>query len=246
MFLIVARGACLLRPRPLPASVCGALASGASPSTTSAHAAPIAQSEAAAIQTPFGDTARPAPPSAGPSANPICHESAFRAMYRPMSRGSARSAASGPATAPCRHWPIAKTTMTTTRTAKAPSRAALRRRSGTRSQAPAQRRPNERERRHAPASARKAGDRQLREDDDERVDQEEQPDLGLRQAGLVLRIDREHVEAGEAGEDEQRVQRDDRDERPCAGGRRDTSRCAPPCALSRRSGSGTSTSITQA
>ncbi len=137
MFSIVARVPASSRLRQPRARECAALATGACPRRGACTPAPIVQRAAAAIQTPLGDTASPAPPRAGPSANPTCHERAFSAMYRPMSRGSARSAASGPATAPWRHWPIANTTITTTRTTNAVCGVAAPA-IGTRSHAPAQ------------------------------------------------------------------------------------------------------------
>ena len=86
--------------------------------------------------------------------------------------------------------------------------------SGTSSQPVAHTIPSRRERRHPPVAAGEARDRRLREDDHDRVHEEEQPDLGLRHARLVLRVHGQDVEAGEPREDEERVQPDHRDERP--------------------------------
>ena len=96
---------------------------------------------------------------------------------------------------------------TTTRTSERRRRGDAAPAIGTSSHAPAQSSAEERQRRHPPPPAREPRDRQLREDDHERVDEEEQPDLRLVEAGLVLRVHGEDVEAGEAGEDEEGVQR---------------------------------------
>ena len=66
MFSIVARRAFLVRPWRPQARECAGRAPGASPSTRSVHAAPSAQSAAAAIQTPFGESARPSAAESGP------------------------------------------------------------------------------------------------------------------------------------------------------------------------------------
>ena len=87
-------------------------------------------------------------------------------------------------------------------------------------------------------------DRELEEDDHDRVHEEHETDLGLGHRCLVLRVDGEELEPREAGEDEQSIQADDRDEgampkdvavRACAFG--------PPCSGPGAS-SGTKASIT--
>ena len=69
---------------------------------------------------------------------------------------------------------------------------------------------------HPPPPLREAGRGQLREDDDDRVDEEHDPDLRLRHARLVLRVHGQELEAGEAREDEQGVQADHGHEGPLA------------------------------
>ena len=73
---------------------------------------------------------------------------------------------------------------------------------------------DQREEGHRVVPSSKPSDRQLQQDDDERVDEEEPADPGLRDAGLVLRERRQDLELRDAGPDVERVHDHQRHEDP--------------------------------